>query len=269
MGLLSCKKDQAERTEQTSGLLKVNQKLIEFKASQGTDPTVVFISGFDTPMDSWDKVIREVPVGSGWFAYNRPGTGRSENVTGERHAIAIAKELKLVLEAGKVKAPFVLVAHSMGGIYARMFYHMYPELVVGLVLAESTHERTIDSLLSMIPLPDRNYLSEYLDYINDSTLECFQPGSVKEEFRANYRTNFEQIKATAPISGIPVYVLSGTQATPGGNPLSAEMTALLRNEWAEAAGSSGKHVITPLSGHFIQLEQPGMVAEAIRWVLNQ
>jgi pimeloyl-ACP methyl ester carboxylesterase len=45
-------------------------------------------------------------------------------------------ELRLLLEAAGLKPPFILVAHSFGGLVARRYALMYPEQVVGVVLID-------------------------------------------------------------------------------------------------------------------------------------
>jgi pimeloyl-ACP methyl ester carboxylesterase len=49
-------------------------------------------------------------------------------------------ELRTVLEKSRVRPPFVLVAHSAGGVLARLYASTYPSQVVGMVLVESGTE---------------------------------------------------------------------------------------------------------------------------------
>lgn len=36
--------------------------------------------------------------------------------------------------------PYILVGHSMGGLYVRAFARNYPAMAVGMVLVDATHE---------------------------------------------------------------------------------------------------------------------------------
>jgi pimeloyl-ACP methyl ester carboxylesterase len=45
-----------------------------------------------------------------------------------------------VAHASGEKGPFILVSHSISGLYARRFVARYPREVVGLVFVDSAHE---------------------------------------------------------------------------------------------------------------------------------
>jgi pimeloyl-ACP methyl ester carboxylesterase len=49
-------------------------------------------------------------------------------------------ELHNLLEAAAVELPVILVAHSFGGLVARLYTHLHPDAVAGLVLIDGAHE---------------------------------------------------------------------------------------------------------------------------------
>jgi pimeloyl-ACP methyl ester carboxylesterase len=49
-------------------------------------------------------------------------------------------ELRALLEAAGVRPPYVLVGHSLGGLFARRFAQLFPSEVAGLVLLDPAHE---------------------------------------------------------------------------------------------------------------------------------
>jgi hypothetical protein len=100
------------------------------------------------------------------------------------------------------------------------------------------------------------------------SLAVIPPGSRKEEFRSNYQENYTQIKQYAPITNIPVYVLTSTQMGEEDNPAVMEIKKALHAEWAAAAGAKGRFVTTDRSGHYIQYEEPRLVVEGIKWVMQ-
>lgn len=67
-------------------------------------------------------------TGSGWTG---PARG-AVTITGE------TRQLKAALEQAGDCGPFVLAGHSFGGLFCANFAHRYPELVVGVVLLDST-----------------------------------------------------------------------------------------------------------------------------------
>jgi pimeloyl-ACP methyl ester carboxylesterase len=57
-----------------------------------------------------------------------------------RSADAIANELHAMLDAARIEGPSVLAAHSLGGLFARLYTAAYPKDVAGLVLVDAWQE---------------------------------------------------------------------------------------------------------------------------------
>jgi pimeloyl-ACP methyl ester carboxylesterase len=177
--------------------------------------------------------------------------------------------MKAVLAANDIRPPYLLVAHSMGGIYARVFHHLNPGKVKGIVLVDATHENQLDSLLSMIPQPDRDFAYAGMAAVSDSILNTYPSGSLKEEFRANFAANYAQVRRFPAITEIPVCVITSTKVTDNSPQFVVDIQKTLHQQWALHAGANGKFVETHKSGHYIHIEQPGLVAEGIQWVLSR
>jgi pimeloyl-ACP methyl ester carboxylesterase len=244
-------------------------KTLEVSKRNGNTPSVVLISGYNSELSTWNPLFKELAPSISWFAYNRAGVGKSENVSGERNALTIAQETKAILDANQIKPPYILVAHSMGGIYARMFYHLYPSQVKGIILIDATHEKQIDTLLTFVPEDQRDFILNQMEQQQIDDLAKMEQGTTKEEFRANFRENFNQISAYPSIQNIPIYVLTSTKIENEEDKFVKTITIDLHQKWAEASGNLGKFVITEKSGHYIQIEEPLLVKQAIDWVLKQ
>ena len=54
----------------------------------------------------------------------------------------MALELHTMLTNANIKAPYIIVGHSLGGVVARHFAAKYPDEVAGLVMVDSAHEAT-------------------------------------------------------------------------------------------------------------------------------
>ncbi|WP_377268938.1 alpha/beta fold hydrolase [Peterkaempfera sp. SMS 1(5)a] len=72
--------------------------------------------------------------------YDRAGTGWSDRVELPRSAAEVSRELHDLLRTADVPGPRLLVGHSLGGAYARLHAHRYPEEVSGLLLLDPFHE---------------------------------------------------------------------------------------------------------------------------------
>ena len=52
----------------------------------------------------------------------------------------VIDELRALLHVAEVPAPYLMVGHSLGGLYARHYAQRYPGEVSGLVLLDPAHE---------------------------------------------------------------------------------------------------------------------------------
>jgi len=77
------------------------------------------------------------------FAYNRPGYGHSEATGAPRDGATIVEQLRSTLRQKGLAPPYVLVGHSMGGLYMQLFARRYPEEVKGLVLVDALYPRVV------------------------------------------------------------------------------------------------------------------------------
>src|SRR6185369_5725484 len=109
-------------------------------------PSVIFEGGFGTGIVSWSTVQKDVAAFAQTVSYDRAGIGQSDLGPKPRSAKQIATELHMALEKLGVKPPYVMVGHSFGGIYVRVFADMYPNEVVGMVLIDPSQETFNDWL---------------------------------------------------------------------------------------------------------------------------
>jgi pimeloyl-ACP methyl ester carboxylesterase len=106
-------------------------------------PVIVFENGARLTLDTWSAVIAALPGDATVLAYNRPGYGRSAPVDTPRTGEAVVTELRQLLAAKGLRPPYVLVGHSMGGLYMQWFARRYPQEVRALVLVDSVYPRVI------------------------------------------------------------------------------------------------------------------------------
>lgn len=108
-----------------------------------SEDVVVFESGSRSTIDKWGTVPERLANDATVFAYNRPGYGNSAIADTPRDGITIVEELRGVLRQKGLKPPYVLVGHSLGGLYMQLFARAYPDEVRGLVLIDSIYPRMI------------------------------------------------------------------------------------------------------------------------------
>jgi pimeloyl-ACP methyl ester carboxylesterase len=83
-------------------------------------PTVILETGFGGGADGWGYVLDGVAAFTRVCAWDRPGIGRSA-ARGLHSGGEAEADLRAALETAGEQGPFIVVAHSLGGVYARLF----------------------------------------------------------------------------------------------------------------------------------------------------
>lgn len=104
-------------------------------------PTVVFESGLSDWSNTWALIQPAVARTTRACSYDRPGMGYSDPASTPRTPAAVVEDLATLLDRAGIEAPVVLVGHSLGGFYAKLFAVTHPDRVAGLVLVDPTEER--------------------------------------------------------------------------------------------------------------------------------
>ena len=100
-------------------------------------PTVILESGVGATSAGWAWVQQEVARFAGVVSCDRAGIGWSEEGAEAADARGAAERLRAALAGAGVAGPYVLVGHSLGGEYARVFAGLYPGEVSGMVLVDA------------------------------------------------------------------------------------------------------------------------------------
>ena len=108
-------------------------------AQQPGAPTVILESLFPGTVSNWAWVQPEIAKVTRVCAYDRAGHGWSDPGPEPRDARQHALELHALLQNADVAGPYVLVGHSLGGLFVRMYAALYPAEVAGMVLLEGSH----------------------------------------------------------------------------------------------------------------------------------
>ncbi len=251
-------------------------------------PTVILEAGYRSPATVWSEdllhpdkpraamVLQGVAAFTRVCAYERPGVAavlggklhpsRSDPVPMPRGAEGVVTDLHALLRAAGVQGPYVLVGHSLGGLFVRLYAATYPREVVGLVLVDALYEGiegqlTPEELAAYVRL-NSEVPPEVAGYRDFETLDL--AAAMRVVRRATERD---------PLRPLPLVVLSkahpfGVSARELGFPPEALERAwgAAQNELAGLVPGT-QHVIATESGHYIQFEQPQLVIDAVRRVV--
>ncbi|HEX5359564.1 MAG TPA: alpha/beta hydrolase [Fluviicoccus sp.] len=216
---------------------------------EGTMP-VIFENGLGGTLDWWAKVYPALAAETTVFAYNRPGYGHSSLPVTPRDGQHVAEELRVLLRSQDLQPPYVLVGHSLGGLYLQWYARRYPDEVKALVLVDSTHPRQMQGDGS----------PEHWPWWVRLVMQGLTSVTAKEELQGINRTG-EEVLAMPPFPGERVIILSAQKPMSGTSALARDANAkrvdLLRLY-------PGARQVWVDSGHGIPLEKPDAVVQAVR-----
>ncbi len=114
--------------------------------SDGDRPTVVLEAGAGGTAATYAWLREALAEHTTVVAYDRAGYGFSDPAADQPEAASTVADLREGLDAAGLEGPFVLVGHSLGAGYARVFAATHPEDVAGLVLLDPVHEEQFERL---------------------------------------------------------------------------------------------------------------------------
>ncbi len=122
---------------------KIDNQTIKYAQIDNDMPTIVFENGMGAGMKFWDEVFLEIGKKNTVFSYNRNDKKDDNNKKVSTDRVEVLR--KLLLKRG-LKPPYVLVGHSLGGIYVQYFARKYPSEVCGIVLVDTPHPSSFEDL---------------------------------------------------------------------------------------------------------------------------
>jgi len=245
-------------------------------------PTVLLISGKGNRADTWSTnlldpqkpeatVFSQVSRFTRVCAYDRPLTvgvkdepSRSDPVPEPVTAADGVADLHALLTTAAVQGPYVVVGHSYGGLIGRLYASTYPEAVTGLVLEDALSEGLYDGITA-----EQRAILETINWIPE---------------RIDNVRSFAQVTLAPRVRPIPMAILTADIS-----PISAQDIAggvlppIVTQQFADALWTAqisaqnalanlfpnATHITNTNSRHYIHYEQPKIVIDAIREVVNE
>ena len=178
----------------------------------------------------------------------------------------------MLLQAAAVHPPFVLVGHSIGGLYAQHFAATYAAEVAGLVLVESSHvDQGNDPSLPVLLLAMKALtpigLSRLLFRYGDSAMNAMYSSNKTiatpiRELAVVAKSTDEVRQARLWLGNKPLIVLTAARNDGDDSFHRMQLDLLTRS-------SNSKRIVVELSGHRVQNDRPDVVIAAIRDVVEQ
>lgn len=250
------------------------------------DPVVVFENGLGMDLDTWDTVLGELSKRAPVFTYDRAGVGKSAKVFTMPTIRVVAQNLKAILTHLQIPPPYILVGHSMGGLYIRGFAGLNPGDVAGMVFLDpadfTESKENWNDIFRKLGVPEKR-IDEML---YERLFKPAKPDSVRfgpwseGQVLANLRkTDFAEV-SSLPIPDAPVCFLVGgkfevppeRRSTDYDHPKFFQVRTDVNIErWRKFIDSSAKGgtlIYLSGSGHYLHRDNPRAVISAVEAMLE-
>ena len=132
-------------------LVDVGGHKVHLYCTGSEGPTVVLVAGASSFSIDWALV--QPKLSSRTCAFDRPGYAWSDAAGVVDDGKQVVRDLHEALLRTNQPRPYVLVAHSLGGLFARLFYDTFPDDVGGMVLIDAAHEDGLFASIDGRPVP--------------------------------------------------------------------------------------------------------------------
>ncbi|QHC26071.1 alpha/beta fold hydrolase [Streptomyces sp. GS7] len=284
------------------GFQEIDGRRVFVHRSGGGGPAVVFLPGASAVGLDYFGVQQQVSRFTTAVVYDRGGTGYSDPLPLPRTATAVATELREVLRAQDIAAPYVLVPHSLGGFYAHRFAQLYPQDVAGLVWLDALHRDWDDFMPPAAGLaaveqmaPDREQLermrpalremgaellADYPEHIRQALIdakasdEWTRSGIAERTKLAELAT---ELRAGPDLPDVPLVALTVVGSDPAQQALTSERTLREMHDGhtrmdaalVSAVSDGEQRILSDTVHHRLCFDRPDAVVQAIRDALDR
>jgi pimeloyl-ACP methyl ester carboxylesterase len=246
-------------------------------------PVIVFETGFGTPMGHWDTILKQASALAPTVAYDRPGIGDSQPDQQIPTVRNVADRLRKLLAVLKVKPPYVLVGHSLGGVYVRGFAKYYPKDLVGVVIIDpADFTETYDHIAQF--MLDAGLEKNYVDStLAQRRITAFQPDpkmplSLQRELNVLFdlrRSEFAEFRNDG-FPDIPLSFITSGRYDPMPNAKPIDKTLFDSkikfrvHRWIQFVDTvpKGRFLYSANAGHFVHRDDPELVLYGIKMALH-
>jgi pimeloyl-ACP methyl ester carboxylesterase len=259
-------------------------------------PTIILESGTGDGMTVWRKVQPVLARHSRVCGYDRAGLGLSPPDLKHRDLEGMVSDLDQLTARARLRAPFILVSHSFGGMVVRLYARRNPSKVAGMVLVDPPSEGQTRRIANIVPRMERIVdqqiaqlracaAARHLAGVCQVDSPQDAPPAVAARLASRARAHdltaaaemqgaidgsddAEIAKAGTDLGDVPLIVLTSeqfktnSQMPPDVRSASQDLWMTFHNEIA-AHSTRGSNRVVPGTGHYIQLERPDAVIGAV------
>jgi len=285
------------------GRYDVGGRQLYLHRSGAGGPVAVFLPGAGMFGLGYLNVQQQVGELTTSVLYDRGGTGWSDPVPLPRSAGEVAEELRSLLRVAELPGPYLFVAHSLGGLYARRFAQLFPAEVAALLLLDPAHEdyeanqpeiaRRAAEEWKKQPMPELSpeLIEGYRPILNE--MYAAWPPDVRKALverhldptlaktglleASNVDALNDEMRGGGPIPAVPVIVYTATGIDPTQLAFSTEEVVRAQNEaklvtneaFVRSVPGAENRVLADASHLMLHTRRPDAVLQGVRDLLGR
>ncbi len=230
-------------------LLNIGGQKLHLETQGESGPTVVFEGGLGNDSTTWKSVVGPIATFAKVVLYDRPGLGKSLPMSNTRSPVTadqVATSLHALLNIAGIAPPYILVGHSLGGLYVQMFARKYPKEVSGVVLLDSSSTDAPNEL---------------------KTRARLKPGTAAYLEQEGIPESNRQVMAAGLFPDVPIEVIAATDHGPFFKEW--EPTLMRLQQQLTTLSPQSTFIVADGSGHDVQVDRPETVIDAVRRVATK
>ncbi len=272
--------------------VSINNKQTAYKTfglenRKDNEPVVVFEAGLGSGGGSYGSLFSFIQKRFSGIVYDRNGIGESEIDTCIKTDVDVIKRLQDLLTTLKIKPPYLLVGHSIGGPFIRLYSSMYPDDVCGLFFIDPTdfmltkyEDKKVKINTSSATGYRELFIKNFDLILKDTSISNGFRNEVKRERNESSPVFFKRYTSLQPLKDIPVTVMisynkhiehyeteMNENLKLGINliPWWKELDQLRIDHYAEMIknNQASRLILLPRYSHGIHQQDPKIVAEAL------
>jgi pimeloyl-ACP methyl ester carboxylesterase len=276
-------------------LYNVNGYAMHMYCTGQGSPTIILDSGLGDDFTIWAKVQPDLSRVTRVCSYDRAGFGWSQARPGVQDANAISAELHQLVSVSGVQRPFILMGHSIAGLYLRSYAAHYPNDLAGLVFVDGATPLQDDRVpRELVKIQDQQRkempwqkllmtlswyrikgictavpagFESYSLWIKADSCVPSQMSAMENELDAE-RASGEETLHAGPFGSLPILIFSRDPEVLAANWPAEVATgnAVVWNQMQEEAKGLSDHsrrIIAKGSDHYVQIDRADLVKKEV------
>jgi pimeloyl-ACP methyl ester carboxylesterase len=255
----SCKKsDDPDLTWSETKINTPTHQLAVYTMMKNSEYLVVFETGLGNDHSVWNSKSLSEQIGglSDVLLYDRAGYAKSDKGPAPRNITNLCADLEVVINNFLNGRKVILVGHSLGGMIIRDYAIKNPDKTAAILFVDPSHEH--------FNQPNQ----EVEDMIYNDFYQTYGPdfGGTMEARELIEDTDY--MGTLDDLIDVPVIVLTSMK-TDEYNSEEDKQKWYNAHELLKTGVSDFTHITTMESGHFIMVDEPGLIIDNIKALLGK